>query len=132
MTGSGRSTGAAIAQGLGEQGANVVVNYVHDARSADETVQAIRSHGKGGAIAVQANTATIEGGQLLIDEAMKTFGRIDILVLNAGIMGSKTLDELDESAFDYHFDTNVKVPLFMVKSVARLLPSREFPAAPPG
>ncbi|KAH6893737.1 hypothetical protein BKA70DRAFT_1323940 [Coprinopsis sp. MPI-PUGE-AT-0042] len=111
VTGSGRSTGAAIAQGLGEQGANVVVNYVHDARSAEETVQAIRSHGKGGAIAVQANTATIEGGQFLIDEAMKTFGRIDILVLNAGIMGSKTLAELDE------------MPLFMVKRVAPLLPS---------
>lgn len=112
-----------MARCLGEHGATVVVNYVTDEKSADEVVQAIRAQGKGGAIAVKANTATLEGGQLLLDEAMKTFGRIDILVLNAGIMGSKTLDDLDEAFFDNHFDTNVKVPLFMAKAASEVLPS---------
>ncbi|RXW24361.1 hypothetical protein EST38_g1476 [Candolleomyces aberdarensis] len=123
VTGSSRSTGAAIACCLGEHGASVVVNYVTDAQAADEVVQAIRSQGKGGAIAVKANTATIEGGQLLLDEAMKTFGRVDIVVLNAGVMGSRTLDDLDEPFFDMHFETNVKVPLFMAKAAADLLPN---------
>ncbi|TFK22727.1 NAD(P)-binding protein [Coprinopsis marcescibilis] len=123
VTGSGRSTGAAIAKCLGEHGASVVVNYVTDAHSADEVVQAILAQGKGGAIAVKANTATMEGGQLLLDEAIKKFGHIDILVLNSGIMGSRTLAEIDENFFDQHFDTNVKVPLFMAKLAAPLLPS---------
>lgn len=123
VTGSSRSTGAAVARCLGEHGASVAVNYVTDSQSADEVVQAIRSYGKGGAIAVKANTATIEGGQLLLDEAMRTFGRIDILVLNAGVMGSKTLAEIDEGFFDACFETNVKVPLFMAKAAAQLLPT---------
>lgn len=123
ITGSSRSTGAAIARCLGEHGANVVVNYVTDEKSADEVVQSIRSQGKGGAIAVKANTATVEGGELLLEEAMKTFGKIDILVLNAGIMGSKTLDDLDEAFFDNHFETNVKVPLFMAKAASQVMPS---------
>lgn len=57
---------------------------------------------------------------------MKTFGRVDILVLNSGLMGSKTLSELDESFYDTHFDTNVKAPLFLAKAVAPLLPSRAY------
>ncbi|KAF8996515.1 hypothetical protein BDQ17DRAFT_915848 [Cyathus striatus] len=121
VTGSSRSIGAAIARSLGEQGANVVVNYMHDTHAAEEVVQSIRAQGKGGAIAVQANACTMEGGQHLLDEAVKTFGRVDILVLNAGIMGSRPLSEVDEAFFDEHFDTNVKAPLFLVKRAAPLL-----------
>lgn len=125
MTGSSRSIGAAIAKSLGEHGANVVVNYVSDEKSAEEVVQAIRAQGKGGAISVKADTSSLEGGQHLLHEAIRTFGKIDILVLNAGIMGSKTLSELDEPFYDSHFNINVKAPLFMAKAVAPLLPSRK-------
>ena len=103
----------------------MVVNYVADAVAAEEVVQSIRSQGKGGSIAVCADTSTLQGGQHLLDEAVKTFGKIDILVLNAGIMGSKTLAEVDETFFDSHFDINVKAPLFMAKAAAALLPSRK-------
>ncbi|KAF9564201.1 NAD(P)-binding protein [Agrocybe pediades] len=123
VTGSSRSIGAAVAKCLGELGANVVVNYVSDERSAEEVVQAIRSHGKGGAISVKADTSSIEGGQHLLHEAVRTFGKIDILVLNAGVMGSKTLMELDEGFYESHFNINVKAPLFMAKAAAPLLPS---------
>lgn len=123
VTGSSRSTGAAVARSLGEHGASVVVNYVTDDASASAVVQSIRAFGKGGAIAVKANTATIEGGELLLEEAMKTFGRIDILVLNAGVMGSRTLEEVDEGFWDVCFETNVKVPVFMCKKAAEILPS---------
>ena len=74
----------------------MVVNYMNDAKAADEVVQAM-SQGKGGAIAVKANAATMEGSQFLLDEAIRTFGHLDILVLNAGIMGSRPLAEIDES-----------------------------------
>ncbi|KAF8157827.1 hypothetical protein B0H34DRAFT_430794 [Crassisporium funariophilum] len=123
VTGSSRSIGAAIAKCLAEEGANVVVNYVNDAKAADEVVQSIKSQGKGGAIAVKANASTLEGGKFLIDEAVKAFGKIDILVLNAGVMGNKTLSQVDETYFDDHINTNVKVPLFMAQAVAPILPS---------
>ncbi|KAF8157828.1 hypothetical protein B0H34DRAFT_706289 [Crassisporium funariophilum] len=123
VTGSSRSIGAAVALCLGEHGANVVVNYIHDVKAADEIVQSIRSQGKGGAIAVQADASTLEGGKHLLEEAVKTFGKVDILVLNASIMGSKTLGEIDETFYDSHFDTNVKAPLFMAQAAAPLLPS---------
>jgi 3-oxoacyl-[acyl-carrier protein] reductase len=113
-----------VAKCLGEHGANVVVNYINDAKAADDVVHSIRSQGKGGAIAVKADASTVEGGQLLLQEALKTFGKIDILVLNAGIAGRRTLAEIDEAFFDAHFSANVKAPLFMAKMAVPLLSSR--------
>jgi len=127
VTGSSRSTGAAIAKCLGEHGANVVVNYVNDTNAAEEVVRVIRSQGKGGAIAVKADASTVEGGKIILDEAMRTFGRVDILVLNTGIMEGKTLENLDEATFNAQFHINVKAPLFLAKAAAPLLPSRKFP-----
>jgi len=99
------------------------VNYVHNSKAADEVVNVINAQNIGGAVAVQADASTMAGGQLLLDEAVKAFGKIDILVLNAGVMGSKTLSEIDEAFFDSHININVKVPLFMAKSAASILPS---------
>lgn len=124
VTGSSRSIGAAVAKCLGEHGANVVVNYINNVKAAEEVVQSIRSQGKGGAIAVKADASTKDGGQLLLQEAIKTFGKVDILVLNAGIAGNRTLAEIDEAFFDAHFTANVKAPLFMAKAAVPLLPSR--------
>ena len=124
VTGSSRSIGAAVAKCLGEHGANIVVNYINDEKAAVDVVQSIRSQGKGGAIAVKADASTVEGGQLLLQEAVKTFGKVDILVLNAGIAGSRTLAEIDEAFFDAHFSANVKAPLFMAKMAVPLLSSR--------
>ena len=117
VTGSSRSIGAAVAMCLGEHGANVVVNYINDAKAADDVVHSIRSQGKGGAIAVKADASTVEGGQLLLQEAVKTFGKVDILVLNAGIAGRRMLlvSEIDEAFFDAHYSVNVKAPLFIAK-----------------
>jgi 3-oxoacyl-[acyl-carrier protein] reductase len=126
VTGSSRSIGAAVAKCLGEHGANVVVNYINNGKAADEVVRSIRSQGKGGAIAVKADASTMEGGRLLLQEAIKTFGKVDILVLNAAIAGGRTLAEIDEAFFDAHFTANVKAPLFMAKMAVPLLPSRTF------
>ncbi|KAK1220122.1 hypothetical protein PQX77_017161 [Marasmius sp. AFHP31] len=123
VTGSSRSMGASIAKALAEQGANVVVNYGHDPSPAAEVVRGIKSLGKGDAIAVKADATTIEGGKTLLDQTIQVFGRLDILVLNAGIMGSKALQDVDEAFFDAHFNANVKGPLFLVKEAARVLPT---------
>ncbi|KAJ7704868.1 hypothetical protein B0H17DRAFT_920851, partial [Mycena rosella] len=117
ITGSSRSIGAAIAKNMGEQGAKVVVNYVNDSKAADEVVSAIKAT-SGSAVAVKADASTIAGGQYLIDETIKAFGGIDILVLNAGFMGTGILADVDEASYDAHFATNVKGPLFLAKAAA--------------
>ena len=58
----------------------------------------------------------MESCKYLLDETLKAFGRIDILVLNAGIMGMKSLHEIDEKFFDDHFLINVKGPFFLVQA----------------
>lgn len=133
VTGSSRSIGAAIAKKLGADGASVVVNYVSNAAAADEVVSAIP---EGKAIAVKADAGTMEGGKELLDQALKAFGKLDILVLNAGMSyalrksiswpntdtmvvsamaGSKTLAEIKEDEFDAHMKVNVKGPLFLTQ-----------------
>ncbi|KAJ6530954.1 hypothetical protein DFH09DRAFT_1183763 [Mycena vulgaris] len=123
ITGSSRSIGAAIAKHMGEQGAKVVVNYVNDGKAAEEVVTAIQDTNNGSAVAVKADVSTIAGGKYLIDETVKVFGGIDILVLNAGIMSSKLLADIDEAHYDAQFATNVKGPLFLAKAAAPLLPT---------
>lgn len=81
VTGSSRSIGASIAKKFGADGASVVVNYVSNAAAAQEVVSAIP---EGKAIAVKADAGSIAGGKELLDQTLKAFGKLDILVLNAG------------------------------------------------
>ncbi|KAI0270035.1 hypothetical protein BC834DRAFT_864668 [Gloeopeniophorella convolvens] len=122
VTGSSRSIGASIALKLASDGAKVIVNYVSDANAADAVVSSIKADGKGDAFAVKADVSSIPGAQTLLDEAIRVFGKLDILVLNAGIMGSRTLADIDEQFYESHMNINVKGPLFLTKSAAPLLP----------
>ena len=115
VTGSSRSIGAAAAKALGAAGANVVVNYATNASAAEGVVNAIKSAGQGDAIAVKADAFSVEGGKSLVDAAVAKWGRLDILVLTAGVMGSKPIADVDEAFFDQHMQFNVKAPLFTVK-----------------
>lgn len=126
VTGSSRSIGAAIVKRLAEDGANVVVNYVSNLQAASEVVDSINAKRAGAAIAIKADVSTVIGGQTLLDETVKSFGKIDIIVLNAAIMGSKPLAEVDEQYFDDHMNINVKGQLFLVKAAAPLLTSGAF------
>ncbi|RDB30396.1 Short chain dehydrogenase mdpC [Hypsizygus marmoreus] len=123
VTGSSRSIGAAIVRRLADEGADVVVNYVNNPGPANDLVNEINLGGKGRAIAIQADASSIPGGQLLLDETIKAFGKLDILVCNAGIMGSKPLAEVDEKFFDDHINSNVKGPLFLAKAATTHLPA---------
>lgn len=129
VTGSSRSIGAAIAQRLAEDGANVIINYVSNSPAADSVVESINSKGAGKAVAVKADVSSSVGAQQLIEGTIKAFGKLDILVLNAGIMGSKVLADVDEQFFDSHIQVNVKGPLFLTKAAAPLLPDGK-PSAP--
>ncbi|KIY65376.1 NAD(P)-binding protein [Cylindrobasidium torrendii FP15055 ss-10] len=123
VTGSSRSIGASIVRALAVQGANVVVNYVNNANAATKVVDEINALGKGKAIAAKGDATNLADGRAIIDETIKAFGRLDILVLNAGIMGSKTISDITEEDFDSHIQANVKGPLFMAKAALDHLPS---------
>jgi 3-oxoacyl-[acyl-carrier protein] reductase len=101
------------------------VNYANDAAAAAVVVRAIKEQGNGDATAVQADVSTLDGGKHLLQEAIRIYGKLDILVLSAGIMGSKPLEEIDEAFFDKHMQINVKVPLFLAKAALEYLPARE-------
>lgn len=121
VTGSSRGIGAAIARKLGADGANVLINYASDAAAAASVVGAINSARAGTARAVQADVSATAGTQRLLNEAINVWGRLDILVLNAAIMGYGTLAEVTEEAYERHFNLNVKAPLFTVKAAAPLM-----------
>jgi len=121
VTGSSRSIGAAIAIRLADDGANVVINYVSNPSGAKDVVDVINAKRAGAAIAIKADVSDAVESQSLIDATVKAFGKIDIIVLNAGIMGSKVLADIDEEFFDSHFKINVKGPIFLVKAAVPLL-----------
>ena len=85
VTGSSRGIGKAIAERFAREGAKVVVNYVRNKKAADAVVAGIRK-AKGEAVAVKADVSKRADADRLIKAAIKSFGRLDILVSNAGIV----------------------------------------------
>ena len=98
VTGSGRGLGLAYAQELARQGAAVVVNDV-DAAVAEEAVATITAAG-GQAVAVVAAVGTTEVAQQLVRGAVEAFGRLDILVTNAGVLRDKSFLKMTDEDFD--------------------------------
>jgi 3-oxoacyl-[acyl-carrier protein] reductase len=106
VTGASKGIGAAIAQHLAAEGAAVVVNYSSSKEGADRVVAEIK--GKGGkAVAVQANVAKQADIQRLFAETKKAFGRLDVLVNNAGIYEFAPLEAITPEHFHKQFDLNV-------------------------
>jgi NAD(P)-dependent dehydrogenase (short-subunit alcohol dehydrogenase family) len=98
VTGSGRGLGLAYAKALAGEGAAVVVNDV-DAGAAEEAVDAITAAG-GRAVAVVEAVGSTEVAKLLVDTAVAAFGRLDILVTNAGILRDTVLWKMSDEDFD--------------------------------
>jgi 3-oxoacyl-[acyl-carrier protein] reductase len=118
VTGASKGIGAGIARALGAAGAAVVVNYASDAGGAQRTVDAI--HGAGGrAIAVQGDVAQGDDVRKLFAAAREAFGRLDVLVNNAGIYRFAPLAELTEAEYRQQFDTNVLGTLLATKEAVK-------------
>jgi 3-oxoacyl-[acyl-carrier protein] reductase len=120
VTGSSRGIGRSIVQRLCREGASVIINYVSNANSAEETAAEIKA-ANGSAVALPADVAKPEEVQRLFDQSIKSYGRLDILVNNAGIRISKNVADIDEAEFDRLFAVNVKGTFFACQQAARRL-----------
>ncbi|MFW5940347.1 MAG: 3-oxoacyl-[acyl-carrier-protein] reductase [Chloroflexota bacterium] len=118
VTGASRGIGRAIAQDLAANGAAVVVNYHSSAAQATEVVAAIEDAG-GKACAVSADVGDFKAAQQLIKAAKETFGRIDVLVNNAGTTRDTLLMMMKEDDWDVVLDTNLKSLYNCCKAVLR-------------
>src|SRR5439155_652947 len=106
VTGASKGIGAGIAKGLAAEGAAVVVNYSSSKEGADQVVAEIA--GKGGkAIAVQGDVSKAADVQRIFAQTKKEFGRLDVLVNNAGVYQFAPLEEITEEQFHRQFNTNV-------------------------
>jgi 3-oxoacyl-[acyl-carrier protein] reductase len=106
VTGASKGIGASIAKHLANEGAPVVVNYASSKQGADSVVAEITRKG-GRAVAVQADMSKPAEIKRLFAEAKKAFGRVDVLVNNAGIYEFAPLEEVTPEHFHKQFDLNV-------------------------
>lgn len=120
ITGAGRGIGRAIAMQFIESGFRVVINYRSSAAQMKELLAAIQAAG-GTAIAVQADISKEEEAKRLMDEAVREFGRVDVLVNNAGITKDNLLIRMTEAEFDSVLDTNLKGAFFCMKHAATVM-----------
>ncbi len=120
VTGGSRGIGRAIAIALGREGFNVVVNYNSAAKAAEEVKAEIEKAGSKAHI-VQADVSNRDDRKRLVDETIKTFGQIDLLVNNAGVAPDVRADVLEasEESFDRLININLKGPYFLTQLVCR-------------
>ena len=107
VTGSSRGIGAQIAITLAEAGAIIVINYSSSQKPADKVVSEIKANG-GSAIAIKADISSPEEVKLMFDSAISQFGKINILINNAGSIFYKTIQDTTDDDFDNIFSVNVK------------------------
>ena len=107
VTGGSRGIGAAIAKRLAADGASVAITYAKDASAAAAVVKAIELGG-GKAIAIQADAADVEAVKNAVSKAVATFGRLDVLVNNAGTVIPKPFEETTLEEMDRVVDINIR------------------------
>ena len=119
ITGSVRGLGKAIAERYAALGADIVINYSKDSASAEEVLSNIKAMGVK-AIAVQADVSKVADLERLFAEAKAAFGKIDIVVANAGIeMVEVPVTEFTEELFDKVFSINTKGTYFTLQQAAK-------------
>jgi 3-oxoacyl-[acyl-carrier protein] reductase len=120
VTGSSRGIGRAIVERLGREGASVVVHCVHRTAQAEAVVAAIAAAG-GQAIAVQADLRQRTDIHRLFQTLLQQFGRLDIVVNNAGINLVKSVADASEEDYDTVFTLNARGTFFVLQEAARHL-----------
>jgi len=130
VTGASRGIGRAIAEELGKGGAKVVVNYLHHKDLAEEVVEGLLKNGASAAVAMQADVSHADQAARLIDDTIKQFDRIDVLVNNAGINVDRALKAMSVEDWDrvvqadlnsYFYTVKAALPYFMQQKSGTIL-----------
>jgi 3-oxoacyl-[acyl-carrier protein] reductase len=116
VTGGGRDIGSACALKLGEEGANVAINYFSSSTGADATVEAIKASG-GNAFALQGDLNKQSDVEALVARTVDTFGGVDVLVNNSGgLIARKKLSEMSLEHWQAVMDLNLTSTFMMIKA----------------
>lgn len=118
VTGGSRGIGRAVALACAREGADVVINYAGNVKAAQEVSEMIHEMGRR-CLAVQADVSKIEDVDRLMDETLKAFSKIDVLVNNAGITRDGLLMRMKESDWDAVMETNLKGIYLCTKAASK-------------
>jgi len=130
VTGAGRGIGRAIAEELGHEGARVVVNYSKSKEAAEELAARLRENGSAEAVAIQGDVSDAAQAAKLIEETVNRFGRIDVLVNNAGINVDRSMKNLSTDDWDkvlrvdlnsYFYTVKAALPHFMQQKSGKIV-----------
>jgi 3-oxoacyl-[acyl-carrier protein] reductase len=122
VTGASKGIGAGIAKRLGAEGASVVVNYASSRDDADRVVADI-GHAGGRAVAIGGSVTNEDEVIRLFEDVRKTFGRVDVLINNAGVYAPAPIENISVAEFRRHYDTNVLGLLLATKAALPLFPN---------
>jgi NAD(P)-dependent dehydrogenase (short-subunit alcohol dehydrogenase family) len=122
VTGASRGIGRGIALSLAQGGWSVVINYRRNQKAAQEVLRIVKDMGSDGML-VQADISQTDERERVVENLLQTFGRIDLLVNNAGMAPRQRLDilEVGESSYDEVLAVNLKGPFFLTQQVARTM-----------
>ncbi len=120
VTGASRGIGRGIAESLATRGWNICINYRSDKHSAEEAQAAVEAKG-GAGFYVQADISQLEQHESLVKAVLDHYGRIDLLVNNAGMAPRQRMDMLvvTQESYDEVMRTNLKGPFFLTQRVAQ-------------
>ena len=119
VTGSSRGIGRGIVLALAEREWDAVINYRGNRQAAEETQEAVKAH-QARTIVIQGDVAKAEDRERLVQATIEEFGRLDLLVNNAGMGPRQRVDmlQVSEGSYDEVMTTNLKGPFFLTQKVA--------------
>ena len=118
VTGASRGIGRAAALRLAKMGMNIVFTYNSGIEAAEETKALCEAEGVK-VLAVQADVSSSESCDQLVEQTLEAFGRVDVLVNNAGITRDGLIIRMSDEQFDQVIDTNLKGAFYMMRAVSK-------------
>jgi len=125
ITGGGRGIGRAICVAFAKEGADVIVNYASKDQPAQEVVEMIKKIGRKG-VAVKGNVAIKADADRIIQTAIDNFGKIEILVNNAGVSKPNMLYKMTEEQWNEVIDIHLKGPFLCIQAASKFMMERKY------
>ncbi|KAG0029418.1 hypothetical protein BGZ81_003810 [Podila clonocystis] len=118
VTGSAKNMGKQFAVALARRGADIVIHHRKDAAEAEKTAHEIKALGRKTLI-IQGELTSVKVIEHMFAQILSTFGHIDIVINNAGVVLKKPMAQISEAEYDQVFNINAKVPFFIMRECAK-------------